>query len=289
MTFLGKILVVTIVIFSLIFMAFAGAVYERQVTFKTKFTASEKKLAEANNKLQAETEAHESDKVKDAERVRNAETASSTAQAELDGVKAQLLDEQTRHKTTTVERTNFQTQAEVASRVAQIRTEEAEKQLGVNKKLLQEQDENISLIAQLRKQLYDLTRMDKERQGKHNVMLEQLAQATEKNKKYEDIIKKFNYDAGPDALAVKQVPPPDIEGVVQNTRKDSANGTEYIEISLGSDDGLAVGHIMVVSRGSKYMGQIKLVNVSPDNAVGTVIKSSKNGIIEAGDHVSTKL
>lgn len=289
MTFLGKILVVTQVIFSLIFMAFAGAVYERQVTWKKKYDAKQADLAAEQNKYQTEAEAHEADKLKDAERVQKAEDTSTRVQAELDAATAKFLDEQKRHQTTTVERTNFQTQAEVASRVAQIRTEETEKQLAINRELRQTEDEHIASIAQLRKQAYDLTRIDKERQDKHNAMLEQLAQANEKIKKLDDIVRKFHYDADAETLTGKQLPPPVVEGIVQNTRKDTANGTEFIEISLGSDDGLAVGHVMFVSRGTKYMGQIKLVNVSPDNAVGTVIKASKNGIIEEGDHVSTKL
>ena len=35
MTFLGKVLVVTLLIFSVVFMAFAGAVYSRQQTART--------------------------------------------------------------------------------------------------------------------------------------------------------------------------------------------------------------------------------------------------------------
>jgi hypothetical protein len=52
---------------------------------------------------------------------------------------------------------------------------------------------------------------------------------------------------------------------------------------------LAVGHTAYISRGAKYLGQIKIVRVSADRAVGSVVQRAKNGIIEEGDHVSTKL
>jgi len=66
---------------------------------------------------------------------------------------------------------------------------------------------------------------------------------------------------------------------------------------LGSDDGLSKGHQLFVYRFGtiengnrpKYLGKIELVYVDPDKAVGTVIDAAKNGVIEKGDHVNSKL
>ncbi|MFN0053354.1 MAG: hypothetical protein ACKV0T_14315 [Planctomycetales bacterium] len=68
-----------------------------------------------------------------------------------------------------------------------------------------------------------------------------------------------------------------------------------MEVSLGSDDGLKPGHEMTVYRSglkgnqrSKYLARIKIVKSTPDKAVGQVIESSRNGLIQKGDYVTTK-
>ena len=92
-----------------------------------------------------------------------------------------------------------------------------------------------------------------------------------------------------------QQPPPVVEGVVMDARKSARQGTEFVEISLGSDDGLAKGHSLFVYRGAnggdrgKYLGKIEIVYVTPDKAVGTVVERAKNGVIQKGDNVTSKL
>ena len=83
---------------------------------------------------------------------------------------------------------------------------------------------------------------------------------------------------------VSQIPPK-VDGVV--TAVDEAKG--LVEISLGSDDGLKRGHVLQVVSGDKYLGQIKLREVSPDKAVGDIDKRMQRGRIQKGDNVTTKL
>ena len=42
------------------------------------------------------------------------------------------------------------------------------------------------------------------------------------------------------------VPPPPLEGRIDDYRKEKKNSMELVEVSLGSDDGLSVGHLMTV-------------------------------------------
>ena len=63
---------------------------------------------------------------------------------------------------------------------------------------------------------------------------------------------------------------------------------DLIEISVGKDDGLREGHIMQVYRGDTYIGQIKIMKVAPDRAVGQIDKDLKRGQVRKGDHVTTK-
>ncbi|MEZ6049715.1 MAG: hypothetical protein R3C11_29860, partial [Planctomycetaceae bacterium] len=74
------------------------------------------------------------------------------------------------------------------------------------------------------------------------------------------------------------------------------NNTVLVEVSIGSDDGLAVGHSMFVYRPqaadgtpAQYLGKLEVTKVTPDKAVGRLILSTKNGIIARGDNVKTKL
>ena len=65
-----------------------------------------------------------------------------------------------------------------------------------------------------------------------------------------------------------------------------------VEISLGSDDGLARGHSLSIYRTDgkgKDLGEIRMINITPDTAVGLIIDREKTGIIKKGDNVTTKL
>jgi hypothetical protein len=94
-----------------------------------------------------------------------------------------------------------------------------------------------------------------------------------------------------EALA-KDEPPPLVSGYVLNTKPADRQGPELVEISIGSDDGLAKGHRLQVYRlkgSGQYLGEIKITYVEEDRAVGEVILKTKNGIIQREDNVTTKL
>ena len=92
-------------------------------------------------------------------------------------------------------------------------------------------------------------------------------------------------------------PPPNVHGVVMDARKSKKQrGVEYVEISIGSDDGLLEGHSLYVFRSAvdnkgkaKFLGRIEIVLLTPDRAVGTVVGKAKNGVIQKGDNVTTRL
>ena len=90
-------------------------------------------------------------------------------------------------------------------------------------------------------------------------------------------------------------PPPPIDGLVVATSTDRTNRTEAVEISVGSDDGVRKNHVLdaysAEANGGKtrYLGKIRITHVTPDRAVGYVIESVKNGIIQRGDNVTTRL
>jgi hypothetical protein len=63
---------------------------------------------------------------------------------------------------------------------------------------------------------------------------------------------------------------------------------DYLEISIGSDDGLRKGHKLEVYRGRSYLGRIEIREVAPDRAVAVILKDYRKGPIKKGDKVATK-
>jgi hypothetical protein len=76
---------------------------------------------------------------------------------------------------------------------------------------------------------------------------------------------------------------PKIDGVVTNVVDDS------IELSLGGDDGLQMGHELDVYRNDQYLGRVRVVSIKPDKAVAVVIREFVRGVIQRGDKVATRL
>jgi hypothetical protein len=68
-----------------------------------------------------------------------------------------------------------------------------------------------------------------------------------------------------------------------------AVATGSIEVSLGSDDGLQVDHVLEVYRQGQYIGRAVVTSVRPDRAVARLIKEYARGVVQRGDRVTTRL
>jgi hypothetical protein len=78
-------------------------------------------------------------------------------------------------------------------------------------------------------------------------------------------------------------------GVVRQAKKNASRSAELVEISIGSDDQIEKKMKLIVYRGSRFICEIEITDVYPDMSVGRVIEETRNGSIERGDHVTTKL
>lgn len=79
--------------------------------------------------------------------------------------------------------------------------------------------------------------------------------------------------------------PPKIDGQVTELGKRNKN---YIEISLGSDDGIRTGHELDVFRGQLYLGRVVIREVTSNSAVAEIIPALRRGPIRKGDSVTTR-
>ena len=87
-------------------------------------------------------------------------------------------------------------------------------------------------------------------------------------------------------LHLEEQSPPKVDGVVLAAKSG------LVEISLGSDDGLRVGHSLEVFRTTPkpvYLGRIEIVMLKSDRSVGKVLPDFSKGKIEKGDRVATSL
>lgn len=77
--------------------------------------------------------------------------------------------------------------------------------------------------------------------------------------------------------------PPVLDGRVIAIQKD------LLQISLGQDDGLRIGHQLDVYRGALYLGRVQIRETQPSSAVCEIIPEYQKGQIRKDDNVITNL
>lgn len=289
MSFLGKVLIVTQVILSVLFMCAAGAVFVRHTDWRNQALAARQQVQD----LQTEHSNEIADLNKRIDLIeQQAQAEKNRADAEVG--ERQRLERQVATLTQDANTLNQQLQrqtglAETKANEAEFRQAEAEKQRVQNETLHESLEQQLTVNVQLRDELHNQQLAYEELVAQHDGMLEQLAFL-------EKVVRQHNLETDPRAFADLSEPPPPVEGIVVETRKDRTNRTKFAHISIGKDDGLQVGHELDVYRSAahndgqaQYLGRIRIVYVTPDEAVGMVVEAAKNGIIERGDNVSTKL
>jgi predicted RNase H-like nuclease (RuvC/YqgF family) len=283
MNFLGKILVVLILVMSLVFMGLSMAVYathknwreviegppgkpEQGLTGQLNRAKSDyDQLKSAHNRrveeLTRNNTATEQQMVKlEAERVSLAERLTQT-QAQLDG----QIQNQRDHiaAVASTQDLNQKLTADVIGLRGQVRNEQ------------QTRD-------RLFKQALDATEELHQAAGEYQNARERSQQLTKQvaDMRHVMLEQDLNPDTPPGAVV------PAVEGVVSMVKRK--NGATDIEVTIGADDGLAKGNILYVSRGDRYLGRLDVIETSPDKSVGRVDRRYQQGQIEEGDRVRTR-
>ena len=285
MSTVGKVLVVAQIAFSVLLMAFAGGVYSVQTNWKKKADEVQKASDKTSKELTAAKQAAKNDKDKAAATEKALKDDAARAQGAADAGKAEITRLQRTLTQTKTELENLRSEAKIAGEEARARRDESLSMRAINAELHRTRDEQITLAHQYADKIVNLEQQIKAMVDKHTKLTNDYA-----------ILQKFirikGFDYDPRELAGASEPPPIVEGVVESTRKGGRNGAELVQISLGSDAGLAKGHEFYVYRPDgkgKYLGKIRLDWVDYRSAVGVVVQSTKNGQIQRGDIVTTKL
>lgn len=279
MTFVGKILVIVIMAFAILFLGISTVAFTTAQNWKQATAAEKKKVQELETKngtLQAALEVAQKEKAQASADHKAAIDQSSAAVTSLKDEIAQLQQE-TKKAQADVE--SAIQRATVALNDAEARRNETD--------LLREQKREVE------KQANEFKIQQTELNDQIRELKRQLQTVDDNNKNLRDRISRYSALLQRNGLSTDittvsglEVPPP-VEGRVD--RVDPSN--RKVEISIGSDDGLAVGHELHMYRTfprAEYLGKIKIQTVDPDRAVGRVIGNTINGKkIQEGDIVSS--
>ncbi len=285
MTFVGKILVVLQVVLSLLFMAFAGAVYSSQQNWRDKANGFEKQLADAQKTQQSTDIDHESaltdlsaQRDKETERANNAEAKLKDAADRATSLAQELGLEKIRSN-------GLAQNTSAAISEAKERRSESIVLRKTNTDLHKTIDQLVAKIRGLEEGKFIASRKRDSMLVKHTGLIKELS-------KYKKVVQSEGHDVNDKKYIGLKKLPVNIEGKILEVRKGVRSEPDLIMISLGEDDDLLEGHeLFCYSKqgDGKYLGKIRIVYVTPDKAVGVVIQKAKNGIIKEGDYVSPKL
>jgi hypothetical protein len=290
MSNVGKLLVFLQLGLSIVFAAMAGAVYTAHTNWKTTATKLRDDVKSKDAALATAISNAETEKNDLTTRLNTAKDEKLKVEADLQTVQVQVAAFQKDKADLQSQLSSSTALAETKASEAGFRNEEAQKQrlvnIDVNKRLDEAQGELRTKTDDLFVAKTELTDL----QAKYTALLQEKADL-------EKILASANVNIARDRRTVSklQTPPPVVDGVIQEVQNDRTGRAKMMVISIGSDDGLVVGHELdayrsgVDGRKVQWLGKIRVVSTTPDQAVCEVVQTAKNGIIEKGDNVTTKL
>ncbi len=288
MSFVGKVLIVVQVVMSICFMAFAGAVYVTQENWRQKHDSVSENLERQQKTLQ-DTEAQLQLARDEVERV------TRETQQEINKWKLQAETASTQLAAKIDELNRANTLAEQYLANADSKETEAENRVQESKVL---RKQNADLQAKINDVQNALNTAKDELFNSQTALArlrERYDELLVKSSYLEKVVRKYNFNTDPATVAAMSDPAPPLDGLVKEVREDATNRTKYVLLSVGSDDGLRVGHVMDVFRPATedadtlYLGKIRIIDVDADASVGEVTQRARNGNIEVGDNVTTNL
>lgn len=281
MTTVGKILVIVIMLFAVIFLGISTVVFTTATNWKDATAAQKKKVQELDGKNRDMLSKVDAAK-KDLEK------------AETDN-KALLSASETRIKALEDEVKTLNNESTAARSKLEVAQQSANVSLALS-------DERLKEALKLRDQKSDVEKQANEyklQQTELNDKIRDLERQTktldDNNKDLRDRVARYSTllrrsGLSDDIRTVKGLEsPPPVSGEV--SRVDAQN--KKIEITIGSDDGLVPGHELFLYRTTpraEYLGKVQVISVDPDQAVCKVIGTTVQGKkIQEGDIVSSTI
>ena len=281
MNLVGKIFVVLILVMSLVFMAFAVAVYTTHRNWRDAvlnpengYQARLKKATDENKELTTLRDSLQTTLEKEK---KNRRDAVAKVENELEELKKQRdLDQKKLDGLTKSEREAVATMQALQAAEGNLR-KETEVIRDQARKAQQDRDEAMKRVVETTDRLQQSALDVKSVRARNKELVDDLA-------KFKEVLRRFNLNPNRDYSDV----PPEVEGIVL-----ASMGNGVIEISIGSDDGLNKGHQLEVYRIaegiSKYLGRVEVIQTDKNKAVCKVVPGMQKGAIQVNDRVASKL
>lgn len=281
MNFVGKILIVLQLLLAFCFLGFAGAVVATQTNWRERATTLQADVQKARQDQQTVQSDLDRFKTEMTLQLGQQKDRADRFEAESNNLKQQVASLEQRNRSLATSLDTQQALAELSAKEAEFRTGQAREQSSVNKTLRDSRNELAEQVRSLEDKLWGIELQQKQMIARHERLLRE-------NEDLKSYLRQQGLEYDP-ALLTSRSAPPSIDGRVLDARRADKSRNEYVEVSLGSDDGLLEGHELFAYRDDKYLGKIRIVYTDPDRAVGVIVEKAKNTKIERGDHVTTKL
>jgi cell division protein FtsL len=280
MTFVGKILVLVITAFALVFLGISTVVFTTAKNWKAATEAEKKivqKLQGETNDLKSQIAGYEKTKleVETAHKtaMKQQETKIAALQADID-----LARDEKGKALTSLE--VAQTNAKVALEDSAARKQETDV-LREQKGAVEKQANEFKLRqTELNDKIRELTRMLETATNNATDLRDRVA-------RFQTLLRRNGLSD--DIATVKGTDtPPSVEGEVSRVEDNKS-----VELTIGSDDGLVPGHELYLYRTKpkpEFLGRVKIISVDPDQSVGRIIGATVLGKkIKEGDIVSSTI
>jgi chromosome segregation ATPase len=279
MTLVGKIFTFLILVMSVAFLMLAATVFATHVNWRDKvmgsgdakgLKAQVEEVSDTNRRLREEIErANDRLALEQASRayaLAGLQTKLQQAVSELQVKEKQFAELQAANGTavTTLE-TNSESLKKISDENTQLRTDLRNAE--------QARDEKFNQVVQLTDKLNELEGVRQDLAERQRDLLAQVS-------RMKVVLDRNNLTEFTPVVDI----PPEVDGVVT-----AVSDRDLLEISIGSDDGLRVGHTLEVYRNNSYLGRVVVRRVEPDRAVVEILKEYRKGTVRKGDRVATKL
>jgi uncharacterized protein YlxW (UPF0749 family) len=281
MTQVGKILVLVIMAFSLMFLGISTMVF----TTSKNWQQETKKKADEVNKIKKSLQDEQARVAEAKKQFEDAKTYADQEKKKLDSRISTLEGDIKRYQADIEAVRKDLVVAEQSAKTALDDVEDRRKEtmlLREQKSAVEKQANEYQLRqADLNDRIRELERMLDTATRNNKDLLERVA-------KYTTLLTRAGISADISQIRGLESPPP-VTGQV--TRVDPTN--KRVEISIGSDDGLVDGHQLFLFRTkprAEYLGRVQIIKTEPDQAVARVLGSTVQGKkIKEGDIVSSTI
>jgi hypothetical protein len=289
----SKLLIIMQLFLSIMFMAFAAAVFQTNKSWKTAADKNAQDYQTAQTNLTNSQNERDRLVKENAAALKEAEDLAETYLAQRNAAKTSLEEVMGVDGGDVGELAKARIEATVAQAESKIATEEAAARVAEARALRDE-------VSKLRSQVDGLVSDGRKKDDTILEQSRQLATAISKDKVDQEAIARLStiirvnglnpraqIDPNGQIVAEGREPVELVNGKVLAIKRTGR--LELVSISLGQDDAVEVGNRLHVYRGSKFVADIILRQVNSDGAVGVVDEKLRNGMIQRDDNVTSKL